>query len=48
MSESKLTSGPLRNGDASGVLLRAVLADGKVTVYSVELPTEQFSNRSSA
>jgi hypothetical protein len=35
-----LTFGPLRNGDAGGILLRAVLADGKVMMYSVELPTE--------
>jgi hypothetical protein len=35
-----LTFGPLRNGAPGGILLRAVLADGKVMTYSVELPTE--------
>ena len=35
-----LTFGPLRNGEPGGILLRAVLADGEVMSYSVELPTE--------
>jgi hypothetical protein len=35
-----LTFGPLRNGDPGGILLRAVLADGKALTYSVELPIE--------
>jgi len=35
-----LTFGPLRSGEPGGILLRAVLADGQVMSYSVELPTE--------
>jgi hypothetical protein len=35
-----LKFGPLRNGEAGGYFLEATLADGKVMMYSVELPTE--------
>ena len=35
-----LTFGPLHNGDPGGIFLRAILADGKVMTYSIELPTE--------
>jgi len=35
-----LKFGPLRDGSADGIFLEATLADGKVTTYSTELPTE--------